>query len=979
MIFIKDIRWTISNTITMALVAGVSFFLVVYVGYGEANRSYQEFYEEKLTAQGKVIVNAIEGFLKRDLPLRQYVGFSPRASRLLSSDRTVSTIAVFDDRENIIFQSGEKIEKKDFLFNKKNQFIKKNGTKIIKTDNYLIVLLPLHNDDRIDGLFYISMNNNVIANQVKKEFKYLILISIFSSIFFGIFVGLFCEWLYKQKFPYLQIIYAVNFLVISSFVVLVLITLYANGAQIKTKALADSLGQRMIEVVGFNLDIQQIPGLDKAFSEYRRLNPDIAAVSLVVDGKILIHTDSYMVGRQWESSRGNYEYLVNVNDQDDDRQVNIAVVLPHEIVYWRTLRSVKNFAALFVASALLASLFLQLGHSINKNKRDKIKQIPSEEIRSSKEDEIMNVVKSIFYVVICVEHLSYSFLASYIENIVNIENNSTILTSAAFTTYYFCFALMLIPSGFFSQHFGEKLVIIGGISLSTLSYAFLLIPDQIVTIFIGRAVAGFGQALIFIGIQSYILNISSEKRKTQGSAIIVYGFQGGMISGMAIGSLLISHIGPSGIFILSIAVLLFVLFYTIIFIPEIKSEKKFEKQKIKKQASNLGGNILATMRHHKIIQTVILIGVPAKAILTGIIVFALPLLLSQQEYLKEDIGQILMVYAGSVIIANNIISKWVDKTGHTVIVLTMGGILSCFGLYMISYIGWSDLNDIIYSSKIEVMIVTIGVMILGLAHGMINAPIVSHITAFDISKRIGMSSIVANYRFVERLGHVAGPIIVGQLFIFADQEILALVWIGMIIGAMSIIFLVFNYERLGSSYYREQESLFAKDGLIALHIDEKTQIIILSMNRQKFQDRDFSEDYLLHKIYKESEGWNYEDKLLRNRINLKFKTKKIFNNIMEKIEKSFFINKHILVLIHQSEDKEMICLKKLAWCSDGVEIRIIVDGRHLKKYIYDCLAMLDNSTRDVFQEIKKSKTNFQDLMLEILFLDFYNQKVKKGN
>ena len=53
--------------------------------------------------------------------------------------------------------------------------------------------------------------------------------------------------------------------------------------------------------------------------------------------------------------------------------------------------------------------------------------------------------------------------------------------------------------------------------------------------------------MLFIGIQAYILAVASPEKKTQGNAIIVFGFQGGMISGMAIGSLLVNYLHPQGV------------------------------------------------------------------------------------------------------------------------------------------------------------------------------------------------------------------------------------------------------------------------------------------------------------------------------------------------------------------------------------------------------------------------------------------------
>ncbi|MDH3472571.1 MAG: hypothetical protein OEM59_02670, partial [Rhodospirillales bacterium] len=55
---------------------------------------------------------------------------------------------------------------------------------------------------------------------------------------------------------------------------------------------------------------------------------------------------------------------------------------------------------------------------------------------------------------------------------------------------------------------------------------------------------------------------------------------------------------------------------------------------------------------------------------------------------------------------------------------------------------------------------------------------------------VGASSLTATYRFLERLGHIAGPIIIAQLFLFWGQSALLLSWIGVAVLLCAILFLV---------------------------------------------------------------------------------------------------------------------------------------------------------------------------------------------
>ncbi|NJO36337.1 MAG: MFS transporter [Rhizobiales bacterium] len=814
----------------MASVAGISFILLIYIGFGEANRSYEQFYVGKLTAQAKVLVNAVESFLKRDLPLDQYVGFRPRAERLLSSDQTISSIAVFDSKERPVFVTGD--SEISLLPRRRsvNDATSEHGSSVRHDDTYLQVALPLENDRETIGRIAVSMPHLLISKQVEERFLPLVPIGLALSIGFGLFVGSASGWLARQRWPVLQMAYAGLFLVIAALVVGNLVTLYAKGTQIKTKALADSLGHRMTEVVGFNLDIAQIPGLDRAFSEYRRLNPDIAAAAMVVDDTILIHTDSFMVGRPWESTRGVYEYLVDISPRGSDRRVLIAVTLPQEIVYRQTLRSVKNFAALFIASAFLASLFLQLAGSVNQ--RDGPGHRLASEQQRNDDERSLRLVKPVFYVTMCVEHLSYAFLASYIADIVESLSLPPELTSTIFTAYYLGFALTLIPAGHLAQRFSPKPLMIFGLFLSAVSFFLLCDGDGIWQLVSARATAGIGQAMLFIGIQSFILSVAAPERKTQGAAIIVYGFQGGMISGMAIGSLLVGYIGPSGVFAVGAIVITLTMIYAVFAVPVIVNAASAKPQGFGTNVKALGQNALLAIRNPQLLQAITLIGIPAKAVLTGIVVFAIPLLMTREGYRQEDIGQILMLYAACVVLANEFISRWVDRTGDSRLVLILGAVLSGAGLWLIGWGGLGRLHDIAFGTALDVTFILIGIVTLGLAHGLINAPIVSHVAALPISERIGVSALTASYRFLERIGHVAGPLVIGQMFILIGEDAIVLAWSGLVIAISGLIYLLLSRPSPAPAapHRRPAETpICAIEDVIGLQLDHQHQALVLAL------------------------------------------------------------------------------------------------------------------------------------------------------
>ena len=68
---------------TMFIVTAASLMLLLYVGYGDSKRTYEQIHIEKITTNGQLVQNSIEKFLRDGLPLRQYAGFSTIAAPVL--------------------------------------------------------------------------------------------------------------------------------------------------------------------------------------------------------------------------------------------------------------------------------------------------------------------------------------------------------------------------------------------------------------------------------------------------------------------------------------------------------------------------------------------------------------------------------------------------------------------------------------------------------------------------------------------------------------------------------------------------------------------------------------------------------------------------------------------------------------------------------------------------------------------------------
>jgi hypothetical protein len=97
-------------------------------------------------------------------------------------------------------------------------------------------------------------------------------------------------------------------------------------------------------------------------------------------------------------------------------------------------------------------------------------------------------------------------------------------------------------------------------------------------------------------------------------------------------------------------------------------------------------------------------------------------------------------------------------------------ILSTGALAIIGLVGWDAIIDSHTPPLASAGLVLVGVAMLGVAHGFINAPIVTHVTTLPIAATIGPGAVAALYRMIERVGHVTGPVLIGQLLLFGDYD-----------------------------------------------------------------------------------------------------------------------------------------------------------------------------------------------------------------
>jgi MFS family permease len=771
----------IVDAVSMFIVTVLSLLLLLYVGYGEGRRTYEQIELEKLTAQGYLIQNTIERFLRDDLPLKQFPGFATIARPLVDGLADVDAMAVYDhDRRQLFFVK----DKSDPTLPPPSEAVGrvKRDIEIDKGDTHYQIVVPLRTRFETAGALVIMSRTDAVSNRLQQAFLPLLFLVVGLAAVFAVGITIAAPHLARSKVPWLQIAFGFTFMLMAAALVYTLTVLYFEGVKGKAETATSTFSQRFNDIVTFNLSVSDFDGIDKAVNEFRQLNGEVSEVGVIVNNSIRHSSNRASLNKPWVSDSGAYEFKVDLAAPAQGRQLSVAVKVPRTVVYERVQRSIKNFAALFIASIFLSGVFLQVAVSLQG-----ARSAPPAPAAPAKDgaggDIALILLKPLYFLGVFLDSLTYAFLPKFMQEAATASGMPVSFASVPFTAYYLLFALSLIPAGNLTERYGPNPVIVSGLLLAGASVLGLALPVGIFELTGLRALAGIGQGLLLIGVQSYILNVASPDKKTQGTAIIVLGFQGGMLSGMAIGSLLVNSLLAQGVFVVAGGVGLVAALYTLAMLPRIAG------------SGLASGGLRATMRRlaadcrnvitdGQFLSAIFCIGIPAKALLTGVISFAIPLILTQQQYRPEDIGQLIMLYGLGVVASTGVVSRLVDRSRNTLSILFWGAVMSGLGLMLVGLMGSKYVGD----GTLSTVIAIVGIALVGIAHGFINAPVVTHVGISELATRIGAVPTTTTYRFLERAGHISGPFLVSQLFLIWGQGAYIIGWIGVVIMVLGLIF-----------------------------------------------------------------------------------------------------------------------------------------------------------------------------------------------
>ena len=195
-------------------------------------------------------------------------------------------------------------------------------------------------------------------------------------------------------------------------------------------------------------------------------------------------------------------------------------------------------------------------------------------------------------------------------------------------------------------------------------------------------------------------------------------------------------------------------------------------------------------------QCLLLIAIPIKAIHTGVILIYIPVLINQQFADPNIAGQIIALYFFAILIATHFTKPKANNQLRAISLSVIGAGLSIMLIASFEWMAHSlshygSLQS--YQELLSVSVIVIAVLMVGFFQGTLGSPLVGVMLSSHYAKQFGSDITAANYRFLERMGAVLGPMLTAIILVQDSNSKVNtnLSLVGCIFIIMGFIFYIF--------------------------------------------------------------------------------------------------------------------------------------------------------------------------------------------
>jgi len=345
-----------------------------------------------------------------------------------------------------------------------------------------------------------------------------------------------------------------------------------------------------------------------------------------------------------------------------------------------------------------------------------------------------------------------------------------------------CGLLTALLAGKLTDRKGWHVPVFMGLAVCCAGFAACAAASSLIGFVAARALVGLGYGLTWMGLQGFVVTRSDEQYRGSNMTSLFAGLFAGHLAGAGVGAMLMEQLGFRAVFAAGAVMLLAPLAGALILM------KPYMTRPVR-EAGVPGAALPPTglTETLRLLLTrdfgLLLLGsvIPFSIAQVGLLSFALPLYLEAQGAAASSVGRVLMIYGLCVIYLGPGLGRLADRTQAKKRWIVAGGLIGSLGMLGLYFYG-------------GLAAAALAVLLLAVASCFAGAAQSPYMLALPGVQRYGAAGATSVLRAADKLGQMAGPLLVGAMF-GAVGMAQGLAATGLIYLAATLLFLAFAPSR----------------------------------------------------------------------------------------------------------------------------------------------------------------------------------------
>ncbi|MGN6580365.1 MAG: MFS transporter [Bordetella sp.] len=549
-------------------------------------------------------------------------------------------------------------------------------------------------------------------------------------------------------------------------------------------AAAAGLQRDLDRVLGYGIAPDRLRGVDVPFRRLAGYFPNITAIDLIdVSGRVLDRANArgaqpvdglartlpvadaltLVLPLSGGSSRANL--VVHLDDRAIAAQVRSRMLDAATVVVVSVVAAVEML--------LLLSLLMSRAYAVRALGRDDAPR------RAQDMSDVGRIARPVMFGFLFAWALPLGFLPLYARSLSaeGLHLRPAMLMALPISVEMACGLIASLLAGSLTDRKGWQVPVLTGLGISLAAFVACAAAPDLPWFVAARGLVGLGYGLTWMGLQGFVVTGSPAASRGRNMTGLVAGLFAGHMAGAAVGAMLMEQLGFRSVFVVGAAMLILPCMGVLVLMRPYMVRVEAHAARVAAPARVRLSAMLKLLATRDF--GLLLLGsvIPFSVAQVGLLSFALPLYLEAQGSASSSVGRVLMIYGVCVIYVGPLMGRLADRFAVKKYWIVAGGVVGSLGLL-----------GLYFDSGL--LAAALAVLTLALASCCTGAAQTPYMLALSDVQDYGVAGATSVLRAADKLGQMAGPLVVGVLF-GAHGLGLGLALTGGIYLAATVLFLLF--------------------------------------------------------------------------------------------------------------------------------------------------------------------------------------------